>query len=106
MIMPSPPRMIREWAASQRRRLLHSPITDQSLIAQVREHAEDLCGFANAQLTDEANALAAAMQAESNRCSVGRTVESFALTYEALHASSASDSTTSNCFPVCSYAAA
>jgi preprotein translocase subunit SecA len=76
--------MIREWFASQRQRFLRSSITDQSLIIQVREHAEDLAPLTDAQLTEEANTVAATMRAESNRCSVGRMVESFALTFEAL----------------------
>jgi preprotein translocase subunit SecA len=84
MIMPSPPRIIREWFASQRRRFLRTSITDQSLVIQVREHAEDLLPLTDEQLTEEANALAAAMRLESDRCSVGRMVESFALTFEAL----------------------
>ncbi len=84
MLMPSPPKMMREWLTSQRLRFLRSPITDQSLIVQVREHADDLCALTDAQLTNEANTFAAAMRAEPNDCSVGRMVESFALTFEAL----------------------
>jgi preprotein translocase subunit SecA len=76
--------MIREWFATQGQRFLRSPITDQSLVIQVREHAEDLIALTDAQLTDEANTFAASLRAEPNRCSVGRMVESFALTFEAL----------------------
>jgi preprotein translocase subunit SecA len=76
--------MIRQWLTSHGPRFLRSPIADQSLVVQVREHAEDLCGLTDAQLTDEANMLSASMRNELDRCSVGRMVESFALTFEAL----------------------
>jgi preprotein translocase subunit SecA len=76
--------MIREWIATQSQRLRGTSITDESIIIQVREHAEDLFALTDEQLTGEANTLAAAMRIDPDSCSVGRMVESFALTYEAL----------------------
>jgi preprotein translocase subunit SecA len=84
MLMPSSARLVREWIQTQRQRFLRSPIADASVLAQIREHADDLVELTDEQLTGEAKTVAMEMRRETGNFSVGRMVESFALTAEAL----------------------
>jgi preprotein translocase subunit SecA len=84
MLMPSPPPIVRKWIDTLGRNPLRKSPTDESIIVQVKEHAEDLIGLTDEQLTAEAETVAIGMRADPSQCLTGQMVESFALTYEAL----------------------
>jgi preprotein translocase subunit SecA len=82
MIMPSPPRLAKDWLRSVWSPSSHSSVIDPARLAGVREGAAALRDHSDEQLTAAAQSFSAKMRSSPTPCSASLMIEAFAFAFE------------------------